>query len=180
MPSPKAFTDFIAWLKEREEFNEYYFRNKDFSWRGDSTSVKTENGFKRNKNISGFMNLYYSSLITDKACFDCKFATEQRVGDITVSDFWGIENTAPAFEDSLGVSMILVNTEKGKALFDKLGGKKKQVSIENAKQPQLKAPSKKPENYEEFWQNYNIKTALNKYGAIKDNLKTKIYKLIKG
>lgn len=180
VPSPKAFADFIAWLKEREEFNEYYFRNKAFSWRGDSASIKLNKEFKRSKYISSFMNLYYTNLITDEACFNCKFTSYERVSDITVSDFWGIENTAKEFEDALGVSMVIVNTLKGKELFEKIGGKKKTVSLENAKQPQLKNPTNKPSNYSEFWQNYNIKTALNKYGAIKDNLKTKIYKLIKG
>ena len=180
VPSPKAFTDFIAWIKEREEFNEYYFRNKAFSWRGDSASVKFNEELKRSKYISSFMNLYYTNLITDEACFNCKFTSYERVSDITVSDFWGIENTAKEFEDALGVSMVIVNTLKGKELFEKIGGKKKTVSLENAKQPQLKNPTNKPSNYDEFWQNYNIKTALEKYGAIKENLKTKIYKLIKG
>lgn len=180
VPSPKAFSDFITWLKEREEFNEYYFRNKEFSWRGDSASVIGVNGPKRSRYISSFMNLYYSNLITDEACFNCKFTSKERVSDITISDFWGIEKTLPEFEDKLGVSMVIINSEKGKKLFENIGGKKKAVSLENAKQPQLKEPTKKPITYSEFWQNYNIKTALNKYGAIKDNLKTKIYKLIKG
>ena len=180
VPSLKAFSDFITWLKEREEFNEYYFRNKEFSWRGDSASVIGVNGPKRSRYISSFMNLYYSNLITDEACFNCKFTSKERVSDITISDFWGIEKTLPEFEDKLGVSMVIINSEKGKELFENIGGKKKAVSLENAKQPQLKEPTKKPIAYSEFWQNYNIKTALNKYGAIKDNLKTKIYKLIKG
>ena len=126
------------------------------------------------------MNLYYSNLITDEACFNCKFTTKERVSDITISDFWGIENTALEFEDSLGVSMVIINTQKGKELFEKIGGKKQAVSLENAKQPQLKKPTEKPSGYKEFWQNYNINKALEKYGAIKENLKTKLYRLIKG
>lgn len=179
VPSPKAFNDFILWLKEKENFNEYYFRNKELSWRGDSASINTDEGYRKNQFISSFMNLYYSNLITDEACFNCKFTTKERVSDITISDFWGIENTALEFEDSLGVSMVIINTQKGKELFEKIGGKKKAVSLENAKQPQLKKPTEKPQGYKEFWQNYNIKTALQKYGAIKENFKTKIYKLIK-
>jgi len=180
VPSPKAFNDFILWLKEKENFNEYYFRNKEFSWRGDSASINTVEGFRKNKFVSSFMNLYYSNLITDEACFNCKFTTKERVSDITISDFWGIENTALEFEDSLGVSMVIINTQKGKELFEKIGGKKQAVSLENAKQPQLKKPTEKPSGYKEFWQNYNINKALEKYGAIKENLKTKLYRLIKG
>ncbi len=180
VPSPKAFNDYILWLKERETFDKYYFRNKEISWRGDSASVSLDNGIKANKYISSFMSLYYSNLLTDEACFDCKFTTKERVSDITVSDFWGIEDTAAKFEDSLGVSMVLVNTQKGRELFESVKGKKISVNLDNAKQPQLKKPAEKPDGYDEFWQNYNINSALKKYGAIKDSLKTKLYKLIKG
>ncbi len=180
VPSPKVFNDYILWLKEKENFNKYYFRNKEISWRGDSASIKENNTLKTSKYISSFMNLYYSNLITDDACFNCKFTSKDRVSDITISDFWGIENTSKEFEDALGVSMVLVNTKKGAELFENTPGKKKAVSIENAKQPQLKAPTKKPNGYTEFWQSYNIENALKKYGALKENLKTKIYKLIKG
>ena len=75
--------------------------------------------------------------------------------------------------------MVLVNTEKGRELFDSIKGKKVSVNLDNAKQPQLKKPAEKPDGYKEFWQNYNINSALNKYGAIKDNLKTRLYKLLK-
>ena len=180
VPSPKVFKDFIAFIKEKESFSEYCFRNKAFSWRGDSACIKTEDGLKKSKYASSFMNLYYSNLITEQSCFNCKFTSKERVSDITISDFWGIENTDKEFEDALGVSMVIINTKKGRALFEKLGGKKKTANLDNAKQPQLSSPTARPDGYNEFWQNYNIKTALNKYGALKDNLKTKIYKLIKG
>lgn len=179
VPSPKAFDDFILWLKGRETFDKYHFRNKELSWRGDSASASLDNGVKSNRYISSFMSLYYSNLLTDEACFDCKFARKERVSDITVSDFWGIENTEPEFEDSLGVSMVLINTEKGRELFESVKGKKISVNLDNAKQPQLKKPAEKPDGYEEFWQNYNINSALEKYGAIKDSLKTKLHKLLK-
>ncbi len=178
VPSPRAFDEFIAWLKQREAFNTYYFRNKELSWRGDSASVSTHEGVKTNRYISGFMNLYYSNLLTDEACFNCKFTTKERVSDITVSDFWGIEDTAAQFEDSLGVSMVLINTVNGRELFEAIDGKKMSVTLDNAKQPQLKKPTEKPDCYDEFWKNYNIDSALNKYGAIKDSFKTKIYKFI--
>ena len=178
VPSPRAFNEFITWLKQRETFDTYYFRNKELSWRGDSASVNTQEGVKTNRYISGFMTLYYSNLLTDEACFNCKFTTKERVSDITVSDFWGIEDTAVEFEDALGVSMVLINTANGRELFDAVGGKKKSVTLDNAKQPQLKKPTEKPSGYAEFWQNYDIHSALHTHGAIKDSFKTKLYKLI--
>lgn len=186
VPSPKVFNDYIGWLKtvENGEIKKYYFRNKDVSWRGDSSAVETEKSeFIHNKNTSAFLNLYYSNNITNNVCFNCHFTSLDRVSDLTVSDFWGIEKDNPEFEDVLGVSMVMVNTSKGKTLFDALDGEKSEANIDNAKQPQLSQPPSKPQGYEMFWQKYKesgIEYAVKNFGIPKTNLKSKIYKLIKG
>ena len=184
VPSPKVFKDYISWLSvaEKNKVNKYYFRNKNLSWRGDSSALENETGeLKHNKNTSAFMNLYYSNNITCDACFNCKFTSIDRVGDITISDFWGIENENADFEDALGVSMILLNTPKGIELFNKLEGQSVDANIDNAKQPQLKMPSKKPESYDVFWRSYKvsgINNAIKNYGIPKTTLKTILYNLI--
>ncbi|MBQ8766178.1 MAG: Coenzyme F420 hydrogenase/dehydrogenase, beta subunit C-terminal domain [Clostridia bacterium] len=185
VPSPKVFSDYIEWLEktENEKIKKYFFRNKAFSWRGDSSAVETASGLKRSRNVTGFMNLYYSSNITNDACFNCNFTSTDRVSDITVSDFWGIEKEKPEFEDGLGVSMVMLNTEKGKSLFDAIKGESVEATLDNAKQPQLYEPVKKPEGYCDFRQNYKkdgIEYAMKTYGVPKQNLKTKIYNLING
>ena len=103
------------------------------------------------------MNLYYGNNITCDACFNCKFTSQDRVSDLTVSDFWGIENDNPDFEDKLGVSMVLVNSQKGMDLFSSHNGDSVEASIENAKQPQLKKATEKPEDYDVFWKIYKEK-----------------------
>ncbi len=186
VPSPKVFKDYIEWLggTEKSKITKYYFRNKNFSWRGDSSSAETDTAeIKRNKNVSAFMNLYYGNNITCDACFNCKFTSQDRVGDLTISDFWGIEKDNPDFEDKLGVSMVLVNSQKGKELFASLDGKSVEANIENAKQPQLKKPVNKPDGYDAFWKIYKengIDYTVKKYAIPKTTLKTIAYNLIKG
>ncbi len=186
VPSPKVFKDYMTWLKtaEKETIKKYHFRNKAVSWRGDSSVAETESsGFIHNKNTSAFLNIYYSNNITNDACFNCSFTSQDRVSDLTISDFWGIEKDNPEFEDTLGVSMVMVNTEKGQKLFDMIDGEKEEANIENAKQPQLSQPPSKPQTYSAFWNNYKeigIEYAIKNYGVPKTNLKTAIYNLIKG
>lgn len=183
--SPKVFKDYIGWLsrEEKEQVTKYYFRNKEFSWRGDSSTMENSSGeHKRSNNVSAFMNLYYSNNITCDACFDCRFTSIDRVSDLTISDFWGIEKDNSDFEDALGVSMVMLNTSKGKALFDTLKGQTVEANIENAKQPQLNHPTEKPDGYDTFWQTYKvngINYAIKVFGLPKINLKTKIYNLLK-
>ncbi len=185
VPSPKIFKDYISWLDgaEKNRVKKYYFRNKSISWRGDSSAVETEmSELVHNENSSAFLNIYYSNNITNDACFECRFSSQDRVSDLTISDFWGIENDYPEFEDKLGVSMVMVNTQKGKMIFDRLDGEKAEANIDNAKQPQLKQPPSKPDGYDAFWRNYKengIEYAINSFGIPKTSMKTKIYNLIK-
>ena len=55
-----------------------------------------------------------------ESCYTCKFATEQRISDITLCDFWGWNKVGIQFSDSETVSGVLLNTEKGVALFNSI------------------------------------------------------------
>ena len=79
--------------------------------------------------------------------------------------------------------MVMVNTPKGQKLFDMTDGEKAEANIENAKQPQLKEPPKKPQTYNDFWKQYKeigIDYAIKNFGIPKTTLKSTVYNLIKG
>ena len=54
-------------------------------------------------------------------CYSCKYASTERCGDITIADYWGIERCHPDFFDTKGVSLVLVNSEKGKRFWQASG-----------------------------------------------------------
>ena len=55
------------------------------------------------------------------SCFSCKYAGNQRISDISIADFWGIQNKHnDMFNENKGVSLVLLNTEKGKTWFKKI------------------------------------------------------------
>ncbi|MBP2658715.1 MAG: dehydrogenase subunit, partial [Firmicutes bacterium] len=68
------------------------------------------------------------------SCYHCSFKTLARQSDITLADFWGIENILPSLDDDKGTSLILVNSDKGKEIFlaaaDKMEYKK--IDIDQA------------------------------------------------
>lgn len=187
VPSGRVFDDYLTWLEDKigSKVVEYKFRSKKISWRGNSVYVRFASGkeLKNELRASAFMNMYYSGNITRESCYSCKYTSHERVSDITISDFWGIEGTNAEFEDKLGVSMIMINTERGKTLFDATEGERVLADVSAAKQPQLNAPQKMPLTREQFWEDYRrggIKLAVKKYGGARLSLKSRIYNLIKG
>ncbi|MDE6013135.1 MAG: Coenzyme F420 hydrogenase/dehydrogenase, beta subunit C-terminal domain, partial [Prevotella sp.] len=54
------------------------------------------------------------------SCYECKWARPERCADITLGDFWGIENYNSELNAKEGISQVIINTPKGGALFDAL------------------------------------------------------------
>ena len=66
-----------------------------------------------------YARIFCQSIMFRHSCGICHFANLQRPSDITIGDFWGWERVDPHFNaDNKGVSLVLVNTRKGRLFFD--------------------------------------------------------------
>lgn len=145
VPSPFIWSDYINYLekKENSRISQVYFRNKhDFGW---STHIETYS-FKNRKKIhkKGFTNLFYKHIIFRHSCSKCYFCNITRPSDITLADYWGWEKVDSEFNaDDKGVSLVLVNTIKGKNIFNKIQNKLhvRETRMELSLQPNLMHPS---------------------------------------
>ena len=67
-----------------------------------------------------YRKVFYEHYALRPACYVCPYKSQKRQSDITVGDAWGIERIDSKYNDNKGCSIILVNTEKGKRLLDKI------------------------------------------------------------
>lgn len=188
-PNSDVWEKYINYVQKKYGKKAVYFsfRNKDIAWRKYSGRVTFSDGtvIADNKLLNAYCELFQYDLIMRTACEKCQFASISRVGDITLGDFWGIENVLPEIDDNKGVSAVLINTEKGEMLFNKIknGLEIYEVAIEQiaAKQPNLSHPSKKSIKAEAFkkdFENLPFEKMLKKYTNV--GLKRRIISLIKG
>ena len=110
--SPKIWKEYLSFLEQRDSENivSVKFRDKKFGWR---TCIETIQYKKNIRNYDNFARLFGSRLIARPSCYSCKFTNTNRCSDITIGDYWGIEKSIPNFEDSLGVSLVLINNSRG-------------------------------------------------------------------
>ena len=61
------------------------------------------------------------------------YSKKVKMSDLTIADFWGINDVAPDMNDGMGTSLVLIRTEKGENIFEKISGgmKLKRMSYEN-------------------------------------------------
>ena len=90
-----------------------------------------------------------------KSCYSCKWANTKRVSDLTLADFWGVENVTSRWDRTDTPSLIICNTTKGRELFGRIKGSLDSLivppkeSIE--KNASLKAPTELPDERASFF-----------------------------
>ena len=124
-PSQKLFSKYIEWLGKKfgGKIIYYGFRDKDISgWScGGIAIAKTKTKTKTKTNPSSLDPYYYHFLkgtTYRECCYNCNYCQKERVSDITIGDYWGIKKEHPHFYSPNGVSCLLINTEKGRNLWN--------------------------------------------------------------
>ncbi|NLL04350.1 MAG: hypothetical protein GX270_00860 [Clostridiaceae bacterium] len=164
-PKPIIWRDYKKWLEAKNGslLRKYCFRFKREGWKAYPALACFENGksLKNTSDTSVFSRLFLKRYSISKGCFSCKYSNMNREGDITIGDFWGIENIRSSFPSKKGVTLVLVNTESGKHLINEMDSESNEVVIEKINcsnfinyQHNLQRPTEEPNGYDSFWSDY--------------------------
>ncbi len=185
IPSPEMFGIYINYLKSKGKLTSLKQRDKSLGWKGYCVSaVIDKKKYKNDGWLKAYSVMFSHSLINRISCFSCKYSNYNRVGDITIGDYWGVYKYHPELKDNLGISLVITNNAKGDAFFHDAANRLRIVTIkkEETAQNSLLHPKQQPmrrtaciitmmESYEK---------AAKKYGEwnLKGKLKEKIRQII--
>ena len=182
VPGPNLWRDYIAYLekKQGDKICWVNFRDKqEYGWAAHRETFK----FVKGGGKMIFTYLFYQHIMFRPSCRKCHFANTKRPSDITIADYWGWEKTDPDInKDDKGVSLILINTEKGRKLFDTIKDRMTEIpaELENCMQPNLLHPSvfnQKWKNFEKDYERKGFEYVMKKYGE--DNWRHKVRKVLR-
>ena len=123
--SPKVWLKYIEMLEKKFDSKavEIKAKNKKWGWHRSSMRVNFENGQEycedRYTDLF-FVGYLQAGNFCRPSCYKCHFKGFPQAADISVADFWGIETIDPSMDQDKGTSLVVVNTEKGKKLFDSI------------------------------------------------------------
>ena len=123
VPSPKFFDKYLEYQRQimGEDIIGYNFRSKEKGGWGTQYLLKTKTKTKtKTLSLDRYGKHFMEGDCYRESCYQCPYANIDRVGDMTVGDFWGILKSHPDFFSEKGVSSVFVNTEKGMLLFEKM------------------------------------------------------------
>jgi len=124
VPSPAVWHEYIAYREKNagERIKKIAFRRKDEGWKLFSLSFlfQSDKEYIQTLNKDLYMKAFLKNICLRPSCYSCKFKTLNRQSDITLADFWGVQNIMPEMDDDKGTSLILVNSTKGQDIFEKI------------------------------------------------------------
>lgn len=120
-PSLNLWTKYLNFIKQKYnllEIEKVEFRSKKKGWHEFIISILDKKGqkFISKNEQDGFFRLFFSNKILNKSCYECKLRSTLNYTDIRLGDYWGAEYDL----DTEGVSTVVLVTENGKEIFEKL------------------------------------------------------------
>lgn len=158
VPSPIVWADYLKCMEQRFDgsVESVVFRDKyRFGWASCHETVFID-GVPHSAET--FKDLYFAHQVVRLSCFCCPYKSTKRVGDVSIADFWGIDDVIPGFNDNRGVSLVLINSIKGDGIFARIRPRldARKVSIEKCLQPSLVTNFPEPKNRAKFWRDFQM------------------------
>lgn len=148
--------------------------------------------YKENSELVPYYRNFLEGNTYRENCYECRYAQRQRISDITIGDFWGLNHNSKIYDDELkGISVVLPVTQKGskiiKTILNTCQYDKRTLDEACKYNGQLNHPMKKSEKYSIYIKNYpkygfkkTMKLMLSKKEKLKLIIKkTYLYRLYK-
>ena len=150
--SPKLWKDFIHRVEEKNGgvIDYLAFKDKRNKWEAPRTFAKIH---ETELSIKPYADWFYMGWSLRESCYNCPYTKIDRNSDITIGDFWGIQNIMPDFYDEMGVSLLITHSAEGERVFN---GIKNDITFRESNradclQPRLIKPQTRPKDRDMFW-----------------------------
>lgn len=148
--------------------------NDDFSWRKFGLQIIGSSGQLYSKSLEQdtYLRGFLADLYLRPSCYDCPAKGGKSHSDITMADYWGVHTTFPEWNDNRGVSLAIVNSDKGENIFKNISSRLyyKEITVQDihtANESYFKSP-KRPHASERFWKQFPIM-------SLKENVDSCLY-----
>ena len=123
--SPKVFLSYMDMLEKQHgaKATKIKFKSKERGWHNFSMRVNFENGsvYSQDRHHDPFFVGYLEhGNFTRPSCYQCHFKGFPQKADISLADFWGIENIDKEMDQDKGTSLVMINSDKGLTLFNEI------------------------------------------------------------
>ena len=160
VPSPKVFQDYVNYIHNIKKcpLKSIFMKDKTLGWGHQNLRLTYKDGTTEfNTPVSNLWNnLFYDQIINRPSCHQCRFKNLHRSGDISIGDFWGIEESHPEFNSKKGIALMLVNNSNGELIWELISNNFDYIELDTADYMQPVLLHSQPESVDRssFWNKY--------------------------
>jgi len=121
LPSKEIYRRYLDELSEEGKVTGLEFRDSNLPY--GTLVVEREDGSREMRFRDPYFIGFLRHMFKSRACAECEFATMPRQGDVTIGDLWNYDKILFDVDGSKGISCVIVNSEKGKMLFEAITDK---------------------------------------------------------
>lgn len=120
--SPKVWSKYLNEVAKGKKIKSINMRDKSISWEeyGMKINFADESNYFAKKDNDLYLKSYTTGLFLRPSCHNCQLKAFPRKSDITLGDYWDINEIDPTLNDKKGINIVIENTEKGKKILSKL------------------------------------------------------------
>ncbi len=121
VPSHKIWDKYLAFVNKGEEVRSVEFRNKESGWKRYRLKIDKDGGcYRATAREDPYLQAFIKNLSLRPSCGACAFKSYEQPADITLADYWGVEQLEPELDDDKGLSLLFIHSEKGSRLFEQV------------------------------------------------------------
>lgn len=192
VPSPEVFKRYIGEMEAvyKSKIKQVIFRDKgEKGWPNNMNVKMTFEDGQVYYNDQPRQDPYYRSFMLNislrKSCYTCQYTNLNRRSDLTLGDYWGLGTLTP-FEKQKepGISLLLVNSKKGKDLLSKIPIQYEKRMLEEAKAGNLmlvrsaKYHEHRIAFFEDWKKGTSLKELAERYMVVHNSVRDQIAKLL--
>lgn len=160
VPSPGFFRRYLQRVEDCDLNTIRDFQFRDLNGWGYRLCMISETGYE--KPLKGkrndFLSLFLGGVTMREACYRCSYASPERVADITLGDFWGIQYSHKPEHFTRGISFVALNSFQGQELFhtinDQIVCERRTFEEAANHNQQLIKPTRRPAARNQFYGDY--------------------------
>lgn len=177
VPSPEVWKRYISEKFGDRKVINMKFRNKENGISNVLLQFELDNGelyseaYRDCLYIQGFINNYY----TRRSCFSCSFKGKNRYSDVTIGDFWSINEFHNEMTNKYGVSAVIAHTNKGKNLIESItenlnicGAKSSEIAVWNESLNEPAKLTRYRSMFYSLWQDDTVDDVIRNLMSIKE------------
>ena len=125
VPSPAVWDKYKTFMKEKYgNITNIRFRDKYYGYGYSSMSIYKDKNAKpiyhEGIDTDFMLRAFFSDICDRPSCYDCKFKKRYRVSDFTIWDCYKMNELCKEMNDDKGTTRVLIHTEKGAKIFNKV------------------------------------------------------------